>query len=52
MTEREQKDTEDLLKCIPLFPSATPHNENEEHISLVETLVDDDDVTLLGLTER
>jgi hypothetical protein len=27
-----------------LFPNATPDNENEEQISLVETLVYDDDI--------
>jgi hypothetical protein len=36
------KGTKDLLKCIPLFPNATPYDENENHIFLVEILVDDD----------
>jgi hypothetical protein len=41
LQQREMKGTKDLLKCIPLFPNATPYDENENHIFLV----DDDDIT-------
>jgi hypothetical protein len=42
------KDTEGRpAEVYSLFPNSTPDNENEKQISLVETLVDDNDVTLL-----
>jgi hypothetical protein len=42
--EREGKGIKGLLKRIPLFPNTNPDNENQNYISLVEILEEDDNI--------